>query len=99
MRLNLLATGRFLTMLPVTMLRHPSNRAWLRALAVDLGETAGANASITLKKRPASGAVKLFVDESSSICQNASWVERSSLIFHKRLPISVSFPFFGHGDR
>jgi len=75
MRLNLLATGRFLTMLPVTMLRHPSNRAWLRALAVDLGETAGANASITLKKRPASGAVKLFVDESRSICQNASWVE------------------------
>src|SRR4051812_9114304 len=75
MRLNLLATGRFLTVLPLTMLRHPSNRAWLRALAVDLGDTAGPNACITLKKRPATGAVKLFVDESRSICQDASWVE------------------------
>jgi DNA-binding transcriptional LysR family regulator len=75
MRLNLLATGRFLTVLPVTMLRHPSNRAWLRALAVDLSDTAGPNAFITLKKRPATGAVKLFVDESRSACQDASWVE------------------------
>src|SRR5215470_3308806 len=64
MRLNLLATGRFLTVLPVTMIRHPANRAWLRTLAVDLGDTTGANAAITLKKRPAAGAVKLFVDES-----------------------------------
>jgi DNA-binding transcriptional LysR family regulator len=71
MSLNLLATGRFLSILPVTMLQHPSNRAWLRALSVDLGDTAGAIAAITLKKRRAGGAVKLFVDESRSIGRDA----------------------------
>jgi DNA-binding transcriptional LysR family regulator len=75
MSLNLLATGRFLSVLPVTVLRHPSNRAWLRALSVDLGDTAGAIAAITLKKRRAGGAVKLFVDESRSICGDASWAK------------------------
>src|ERR1043166_6422657 len=63
MSLNLLATGRFLSVLPVTMLRHPSNRGWLRALSVELGDTAGAIATITLKKRRAGGAVEFFVDE------------------------------------
>jgi DNA-binding transcriptional LysR family regulator len=71
MRLNLLATGRFLSILPVTMLRHPSNRAWLRALPIDLSDTAGPVASITLKKRRTAGAVKLFVDESGTVCEDA----------------------------
>jgi DNA-binding transcriptional LysR family regulator len=75
MSLNLLATGRFLSILPVTMLRHPSNRAWLRALSVDPGDTAGTIAVITLKKRRAGGAVKLFVDESRSVCRDAIWTK------------------------
>jgi len=75
MCLNLLATGRFLSILPVTMLRHPSNRAWLRALSVNLGETAGAIAAITLKKRHVGGVVRLFVDESRSICRNVIWAK------------------------
>ena len=72
MKLNLLASGRFLSILPVTMLRHPSNRAWLRALPVDLRDT-GSAACITLKKRPPAGAVKLFVEESRAICKTAFW--------------------------
>ena len=75
MRLNLLATGRFLSILPVTMLRHPSNRAWLRALPVDLGDEAGSAACITLKKRRPAGAVKLFVEESRAVCKTAFWAE------------------------
>jgi DNA-binding transcriptional LysR family regulator len=73
MRLNLLATGRFLSILPVTMLRHPSNRAWLRALPVDLGDESGSAACITLKKRRPAGAVKLFVEESRAVCKTAFW--------------------------
>jgi DNA-binding transcriptional LysR family regulator len=72
MRLTLLATGRFLSILPVTMLRHPSNRAWLRALPVDLGDS-GSAACITLKKRRPAGAVKLFVEESRAVCKTAFW--------------------------
>jgi hypothetical protein len=50
-RLGLLASGRFLTVLPTTMLRQRSNRAWLRALDVDLSDSAGPIALITLKRR------------------------------------------------
>src|SRR5262245_18252784 len=60
MRLNLLATGGFLTLLPTTMLQHRLNRAWLRALDVELGDSAGSIALITVKKRRSAGAVKLF---------------------------------------
>jgi DNA-binding transcriptional LysR family regulator len=73
MMLSLLATGRFLSILPMTMLRQPSNRAWLRALPVDLGDETGSAACITLKKRRPAGAVKLFVEESRSVCKTTFW--------------------------
>jgi DNA-binding transcriptional LysR family regulator len=60
MRLNLLASGRFLTMLPERMVRQRANRAWLRALDIDLPESRGPIASITVKKRNVGGALKLF---------------------------------------
>lgn len=60
MRLNLLASGRFLTMLPERMVRQRANRAWLRAIDIDLPESRGPIASITVKKRNAGGALKLF---------------------------------------
>jgi DNA-binding transcriptional LysR family regulator len=60
MRLNLLASGRFLTMLPERMVRQRANRAWLRALDIDLPDSAGSVASITVKKRSIGGALKLF---------------------------------------
>lgn len=60
MRLNLLASGRFLTMLPERMVRQRANRAWLRALDIDLPESRGPIASITVKKRNAGGPLKLF---------------------------------------
>jgi hypothetical protein len=43
----------------------------VRALPVDLSDTAGPVASITLKKRRTAGAVKLFVDESGTVCEDA----------------------------
>jgi DNA-binding transcriptional LysR family regulator len=69
MRLNLLAGGRFLTVLPMQMLRHLSNSGWLRAVNVDLGETSAPIASVTLKGRRAGGAVKLFQQASRDVCK------------------------------
>jgi DNA-binding transcriptional LysR family regulator len=60
MRLTLLASGRFLTMLPARMVRQRANRAWLRALNIDLPDSAGPIAAITLRNRSVSGAVTLF---------------------------------------
>jgi DNA-binding transcriptional LysR family regulator len=69
MRLNLLASGRFITLLPMQILRHRSSSAWLRALNVDLGDTAAPIASLTLKGRRAGGAVKLFQQASRDVCK------------------------------
>jgi DNA-binding transcriptional LysR family regulator len=66
MRVNLLATGDFISVLPTTILRHQGNSAWLRALEVNLGE-AGPIASITLKKRRPAGALKLFQETSRRV--------------------------------
>ena len=60
MRLNLLASGAFLTMLPTYMLTQPAHRAWLRALPIDLSGSAGPIAAITVKNRSMGGALKLF---------------------------------------
>jgi DNA-binding transcriptional LysR family regulator len=68
MRLNLLANGGFLTVLPSPMLRQRSTRAWLRALDVDLGDSLFA-ALITVKKRRSTGAVKLFQEGGRSVCR------------------------------
>jgi hypothetical protein len=58
--LTLLASGKYLTMLPVSMLRHPADKTWLRALPVKFENTSGSVAAITLKRRRAKGAVELF---------------------------------------
>jgi DNA-binding transcriptional LysR family regulator len=72
MRLNLLATGGFLTVLPLTMLRHRSNKAWLRALDVDLGDSSSPIAAITLRRRHSGGAVRLFLQASVDVCKRIS---------------------------
>lgn len=69
MRLDLLASGGFLTILPAQMLRSPAQRAWLRALDVDLRDTLQPIAAITLKKRRVGGAVKLFEQASLETCK------------------------------
>jgi len=69
MRLNLLATGGFLTVLPLTMLQHRSNKTWLRALDIDLRDSASPIAAITLKKRQSGGAVQLFRQASLEVCK------------------------------
>ena len=70
MRLTLLASGRYLTMLPVSMLRHPADKAWLRALPVKFQDSPGSVASITLKRRRARGAVELFQRASREVASS-----------------------------
>ena len=60
MRLTLLATDKFITMLPNSILRHPTDRSWLRALPVRINDTSGRIAAITLKHRRPRTTVDLF---------------------------------------
>ena len=69
MRLTLLASGKFISVLPLTMLRHPSSSAWLRAVDTDLADTAAPIALITMKKRRASGPQRLFQQASLEVCK------------------------------
>jgi len=69
MRLNLLASSRFITLLPMQILRHRSSSAWIRSLNVDLGNTSAPIALITLKGRRGGGAVRLFQQASRDVCK------------------------------
>lgn len=69
MRLTLLASGKFISVLPLTMLRHPSSSAWLRAVEVDLADTTAPTALITIKRRRPSAPLKLFQQASLEVCK------------------------------
>jgi DNA-binding transcriptional LysR family regulator len=69
MRLSLVASGRFLAVLPSQLLRYRSNSTWLRALDIDLGDSSQPIASITLKRRRSGGAVMLFKQVSLEVCK------------------------------
>jgi len=72
LRNHLLATGRFLTVLPESVLRYNA-RVWsLKALPVDLGVKARSVAILTLKNRSASPVVQLFVDQVRAVAKTMS---------------------------
>jgi DNA-binding transcriptional LysR family regulator len=72
MRLSLIANGGFLSVLPASMLFDQADRKWLRALAVDLRDSPATISAITLKKRRASGAVKLFLERCREVAKDMS---------------------------
>ena len=69
MRLTLLASGKCISVLPLTMLRHPSSSASLRALDVDLADSSAPIALISLMKRRAGGPLRLFQQASLDVCK------------------------------
>jgi DNA-binding transcriptional LysR family regulator len=69
MRLHLLATGGFLTVLPSQILQYSANKAWLRALDVDLHDSVQPIAAVTLKHRRAGSALTLFETEAGQVSQ------------------------------
>lgn len=62
MRNHLLATGRFLTVLPQSALRYNAKQWSLRALPIKLRATPQPIAIVNLKNRTLSPAVRLFID-------------------------------------
>ena len=62
MRNHLLATGRFLTVLPDSVLRYNARQWSLKALPVNLGVKARSVGIVTLRNRTASPVVRLFVE-------------------------------------
>jgi len=64
MQLNLLASGQFLAMLPRRLVDYRANAAWLRALDVDLADSADPVALVTVEGRRMAGAVMVFSEAS-----------------------------------
>ena len=61
-RMSLLATGRFVTILPESVLRYPVKRADLKVLPVRLPAARVPNGIVTLKSRRLSPAAQLFLE-------------------------------------
>lgn len=61
-RMSLLATNRFVTILPASALKFPGKRSDIRALPVELPNVRVPNGIVTLKNRTISRAVERFVE-------------------------------------
>lgn len=69
LRNHLLATGRFLTVLPDSVLRYNAKQWSLKALPVDLGVKPRAVAIVTLKHRTVSPVVQLFIEHLRAVAK------------------------------
>lgn len=72
LRSQLLATGRYLTVLPESMVRCNAKQWGLKVLPVDLGMKPMAVTLITLKNRTASPVVQLFVEQVRVVAKTMS---------------------------
>ena len=70
LRNHLLATGRFLSVLPNSVVRHNAKQWSLKALPIDLGVTPRSIAVVTLKNRTVSPVVQLFRDELRAVAKS-----------------------------
>ena len=62
LRINLLRTGRYLTVLPQSILRFPAKHPFLKELPVKLPITSGPIGVMTLKHRMLNPVTQLFID-------------------------------------
>jgi len=69
LRNHLLGTGRFLTVLPDSVLRYSAKQWSLKALPVDLGVEPRSVAIVTLKNRTVSPVVQLFVEHVRAVAK------------------------------
>lgn len=76
LRNQLLATGRYLTVLPESVLRHNAKQWSLKALPVDLGMKPMSVAIITLKNRTVSPVVQLFIEQVRAVAKTMSEPQR-----------------------
>src|SRR5262249_19879474 len=68
-RMSLLATGRFLTILTLSTLRFPTKRSDLTVLPVELPPTHFPNGIVTLKNRTLSPVAQLFIDTAREVAK------------------------------
>jgi hypothetical protein len=68
-RIRLLATGRFLTILPVSVLRFRTTDAEIKVLPVELRATRVPNGIITLKNRTISPTARLFFEHAREVAR------------------------------
>lgn len=68
-RMSLLATGRFLTILPASTLRFPPHRSELRVLPVELPMARVPNGIVTLKNRTLNPVARLFIDTAHEVAK------------------------------
>lgn len=68
-RMSLLATGRFLTIFPASVLRLPTQRLELRALPVELPVVHVASGIFTLKNRTPGPVARLFIDVARQVAK------------------------------
>jgi DNA-binding transcriptional LysR family regulator len=69
-RNHLLATGRYLTILPGSVLRFNAKHWSLKALPIDLGIKPVPTAIVTLKNRTLSPVVQIFIEEARAIAKS-----------------------------
>jgi DNA-binding transcriptional LysR family regulator len=75
LRLDLMESGHFLTVYSGAMMRHPTRQGRIRTLPIDLNDTAGPMAAITLKGRQSSGALKLVLNETKVLAKSIAAAE------------------------
>jgi len=68
-RMSMLTTGRFLTIVPTSGLRFPAPRAELKALTVELPMAAIPIGIVTLKNRTLSPVAKLFIEHAREVAK------------------------------
>ena len=69
-RIHLLTTGRFLTILPGSLLQFIAKRWSLRPLPIDLGVHAPSLGIVTLKNRTLSPVVQLFIESAREVAKS-----------------------------
>jgi len=71
-RMQLLATGRFLTIMLGSVLRHNAHRWSLKALPVDIGAPSAPIALFTLKNRTLSPVVEIFIEHMRQVAKSTT---------------------------
>ena len=69
-RMSLLATGRFVTILPASALKFPTMRPEIKALPLQLSKAGAPSGIVTLKTRALSPVAQLFIDCAREVAKN-----------------------------
>jgi DNA-binding transcriptional LysR family regulator len=73
-RMSLLATGRFLTICPMSTLRFPTHLLELKVLPVEVPMARVPSGIVTLKSRTLSPVARLFIETAR---ESAKWLTKS----------------------